>query len=280
MPHPLRVAALLALLLAAAPAGAAELTDTQLAEADVVLLGEIHDDPAHHRRQAEILTRMAALGLAPTVVFEMIPTDLQEALERAVDDGAGADRLADVVGWEERGWGDFALYRPVIEAALGADLRIVGGDLPDALKRRIGRDGAATLEDWDRSRLGLDAPLDPAARSALEAALAEGHCGLLPADRLPAMVDVQRARDGSMAETIRKAAGFGPVVLIAGQGHVREDFGVPSVLARTASHLQVLSVALAADGSEPPGVFDVVLGTGAAPAREDPCASFRLPDRR
>lgn len=273
----MRSAVLLALALLATPVGAVSLDDGRLAEADAVLIGEIHDDPAHHRAQAGIIGRMVDLGLAPTIVFEMIPTDLQEALDGALTDGADADRLGAVLRWTERGWGDFALYRPIFEIALANDLRIVAGDLPDALKRRLGEGGAEALEPWDRSKLALDRPLDPAARMSLEKTLLEGHCGMLPEEMLPRMVDVQRARDGAMAEAIRKAAGFGPVVLIAGQGHVRRDFGVPSVLARTAPHLDVLAIALAADGGDPAGSFDLALPTGPAPEREDPCEAFKTP---
>jgi len=259
--------------LASAAANAAPLDDDALLSADVVLVGELHDDPAHHRAEAEVVARMVELGLAPAVVFEMIPTDLQEAADVAAAGGDGPDDFAIAVRWEERGWKPFALWRPVVEVALGADLQVLGGDLPAHLRADVAKGGAAALEPWRRARLALGEP-SAEETAVLGEAIARGHCGLVPADRLPAMIDVQRARDGSMAAVIAKAARRGPVVLVAGLGHVRRDVGVPAVLARTAPDLRVLAVALAADGADLDGAFDTVVRTGAAPDREDPCASL------
>ncbi|BBE73856.1 ChaN family lipoprotein [Oharaeibacter diazotrophicus] len=260
-------------LAAMAPARAAGLDDDALTGADVVLLGELHDDPAHHRAQAETIARMIELGLAPAVVFEMIPTDLQEAVDVASAAGDGADDFAVTARWEERGWKPFALWRPVVEVALGADLQILGGDLPANLRADVAKGGAAALEPWRRVRLALGEP-SATETAVLGDAIRRGHCGLVPEDRLPAMIDVQRARDGSMAAVIAKAARRGPVVLIAGLGHVRRDVGVPAVLARTAPHLRVLAVAFGADGADVDGDFDQVVRTGPAPERKDPCAGL------
>lgn len=66
----------------------------QANEADVVLLGEKHDNPDHHRLQARVLQGVAARK--PTVVLEMIERDQQEALDTYLQqhpgDAAGLDR--------------------------------------------------------------------------------------------------------------------------------------------------------------------------------------------
>ena len=45
-------------------------------DADIVVLGEIHDNPEHHRVQAEIVAALAPAAL----VFEMIPQELEAEL--------------------------------------------------------------------------------------------------------------------------------------------------------------------------------------------------------
>ena len=51
----------------------------RLAGADVVLLGEIHDNPEHHLRQAEAIASLSPAA----VVFEMLTPDQAKALAGA-----------------------------------------------------------------------------------------------------------------------------------------------------------------------------------------------------
>ncbi|MGB3455497.1 MAG: ChaN family lipoprotein, partial [Litorimonas sp.] len=48
--------------------------------ADIVILGETHDNAEHHRLQAEIIEAISP----DAVVFEMVPTDRTEAANDAV----------------------------------------------------------------------------------------------------------------------------------------------------------------------------------------------------
>jgi hypothetical protein len=57
-------------------------------------------------------------------------------------------------------------------------------------------------------------------------AIAVGHCNLLRAEELPARARAQIARDIIMAQMIRPYLNRGGV-LLAGNGHVRRDIGVP-----------------------------------------------------
>ena len=74
----------------------------------------------------------------------------------------------------------------------------------------------------------LDQPLPDAARLKLDQVIEDGHCGKPPPNILPGIVAAQRARDAIMAKTLQADAS---AVLIAGNGHVRRDFGVPHYLA-------------------------------------------------
>ncbi|MGI9432952.1 MAG: ChaN family lipoprotein, partial [Myxococcota bacterium] len=105
----------------------------ELASSQFVVLGETHDNPEHHRLQARLLERLVLAGREPAVAFEMLRTDQQAVLDDAL---AGSDvsteELRAAVAWDESGWPPFALYAPVFEAALSADLPIVGADLSKA----------------------------------------------------------------------------------------------------------------------------------------------------
>lgn len=250
---------------------------TVLREADYVLLGEVHDNASHHRERAGLLRALA--DLHPTVVFEQFPRSADAALATPV----GADLAAWVAraGFDLRGWG-WPAHRPVIEAALAAGLRLRGGNLELDEARQIARQGAAAAPPDVAPAMAQ--PLPAGALEALDQGLIDGHCGQLPASALPRMRAAQVARDIAMADALIRAAAdsAGRSVLIAGNGHVRRDHGVPLWLARRLPAVRVVSVGFLeadADGAMPPmterAVYDIVWVTPRQP-RPDPCAGFTL----
>jgi len=201
-----------------------------LAGARFVLLGEKHDNPDHHRLQAWVIRALTRRGRRPAVVFEMLNRAQAPAIARHLAanprDAAG---LGAAVGWERSGWPDWSLYRPVAQAALDAGQAIVAGGIARDTVRAIHRDGVAAMPMDRLGGLDLGRPLAPAAETALRDQLFESHCGYVAAAALDPMIDVQRARDAVMAATM--AAGTAGAVLVAGAGHVRNDYGVPRYLA-------------------------------------------------
>ncbi|MFN7645549.1 MAG: ChaN family lipoprotein, partial [Burkholderiales bacterium] len=172
------------------------------------------------------------------------------------------------------GW-DWALYRPFLRLALDNDLPIVAANLSRADASRVIREGyGAAFDAPARAALGLDAvPADLVAAHEREVDL--GHCGLMPAAMLAPMARAQLARDAALAQAIAPYAGGG-VVLLTGNGHARRDLGVarwlpPELRTRT---LAVGLLEPAAIASLPPGAFDRVVTTEAAP-RSDPCEQLK-----
>lgn len=229
-----------------------------------VLLGELHDNPLHHERRAALLR---ALGGVPVVA---------EQLPRGAAVVWGADLRASLVaaGFEPEAWG-WSLHRPLFEAVRAGGGPLTGGNAPRDLVRRVAREGRAGAPP-DLQALLERAPLAEAARAALDDDLRQGHCGQLPAARVEPMRWAQRVRDLSMWLALQEAGrGGGPVVLLAGNGHVRRDYGVPQLAAALAPGDAVLSVVFAEHGTDA-GPADLVWRT--APARRDnPCLGFAPP---
>ncbi|MEX6508770.1 ChaN family lipoprotein [Jiella sp. M17.18] len=202
------------------------------AGARYVLLGEIHDNPDHHRIQADIVGDLAEKANNDlSLVFEMIPRRFAEAAERFGKDGTDPADFAKSVRWNERGWPDFQNYRPIFDTALAHDLPIFAGDLDAGTVSAIAREGAGVLQQAEQERLGLTGALPADEALALAGEIKDAHCGLLPDKAVAPMVDAQRARDGALADAMMQAAdATGRAVLIAGDGHVRNDRAVPSLL--------------------------------------------------
>ncbi|MFP1632030.1 ChaN family lipoprotein [Zhengella sp. ZM62] len=245
---------------------------------DFVAVGEIHDNPDHHRIQAEILQAMVDAGKRPAVVFEMVPAALQSVLDKAGE--TGAEKLGDALEWEKRGWPAWSMYRPVAEVALAAGLPLVAGDLDRDVIRAIGRQGSQALQPGEAARIGLDLPFAATASESLKQELVDSHCGMMPEAMIAPMITVQRARDGALAAAMAAHAGRG-AFLVAGAGHVREDRGAPAVLAQLLPGTDVLTIGLRETGeSRTVGdytaneTFDFVILTPRANV-EDHCAGLR-----
>jgi uncharacterized iron-regulated protein len=216
----------------------------RLARADFVLLGERHDNPDHHTLQAEVLRSLIALGRRPVVGFEMLGRDDASAIVNhlaiAPTDAAGFGKA---VNWNQRGWPDWAMYQPIAEAALQAKLRIVGTNLPLATARKMSRDGLAALEPQVIRELDLDRPPPEPVFARMAADIRDAHCGYAPEKSLKPMVDVQRARDAQMAQSLIAAGDPDGAILVAGAGHVRNDYGIPVYIRAKAPDKRVISIA-------------------------------------
>lgn len=272
---------------------------TARSRVDMVFLGEIHDNPTHHRVQAEIVAALAAQGGVAALVFEMIGAAEEEPVNdlRGWPGGAvGAEpavlaAIAEALDWANSGWPDWAFYAPIFAAAPQAF--VAGAELPrDALRPLMRGDVAGALTAAPgAARFGLDQPLDPAEQAAREAGQIAAHCDMIPAEVAGPMVAAQRLRDAALAEAALRArdraaaAGrSGVVVVITGAGHARRDHGAPRMLRRADPALTVLSIGLVERAPAAPPLdlaalapqFDLI-GEAAPPdpPREDPCLAFR-----
>ncbi len=211
-----------------------------------VLLGERHDQPDHHRLQAWIVGELVGAGRRPAVAFEMLDTSQDEAL-RAYLSGPAPDAagFGPAVAWGRSGWPDWSLYQPIAEAALEGGLEIRSANLGRDETAALSRGGVAALDPQRARQLRLESPLSEAERAAIESEIVEGHCGHAPAEALPRMVAVQRARDAQMALSLRAAAAEADgAVLVGGNGHVRRDHGVPARLREQDPAASATSVAI------------------------------------
>lgn len=246
-----------------------------------VLLGEVHDNPEHHRLRAELLRALLSDGMPTWVVFEQIDRQHNAAVGVAPRD---ADAVVAAGQLDRAAWG-WPLHRPLFDAALAGGATVVGGNLGRADASRVVRGGLAQAPADLRRFLAdprgqpSEAPVLWTARQNAELVrqIDEGHCGALPLKMMAPMALAQRARDAALASAMVEAPPGTRVVLIAGNGHVRRDIGVPHYLATQTGGV-VVSIGFlerAEDGSTVvDGPYDEAWFTPRV-AREDPCAGFR-----
>ena len=80
-----------------------------LPAAEIYVLGEVHDNPAHHEGQAAVVAAVEPAA----IVFEMLTPARAAGWDSALVDEPRA--LDAALGWSEAGWPDLALYLPIFE---------------------------------------------------------------------------------------------------------------------------------------------------------------------
>ena len=233
----------------------------------LVLLGEVHDNAAQHALRAQALRALLDGGARPALLMEQFDREQQAAIDRAlarpgasVDEviAAGAPDAVPMQGW------DWALYRPYVALALQHHLPIVAANVSRTDTRRALQNGLPAL--------GFDAAVPADIDTAQVRAIVDSHCGMLDAAQAQRMVAAQVARDQFMARMLEANAAQG-ALLLAGNGHVRSDIGVPRWLS-PASRSRSVSIGLLEPGDDTGTAFDVAVTT-AAQARPDPCEGMR-----
>lgn len=239
---------------------------SNLPRADVVLLGEVHDNPVHHLHQAQ-----AVAALSPTaIVFEMLtPEQAARVTPELRRDEAG---LAEALGWDTSGWPEFSMYYPIFAAS---DAPVFGAALPREDVRRAFSDGAAAVFGAEAERYGLTDDLPEEIQTERQKMQFDAHCEAMPLEMMSGMVEAQRLRDAAFSRAVIEAyeATGGPVAVITGNGHARMDWGMPSVLAKAAPDFETLSIGQLEDTPLEAPPYDLWLVTEPTP-RDDPCAGL------
>lgn len=262
----------------------------EIADARILILGEVHDNPEHHRFRAVLLGERRASIAA---VFEQFRSDQSQALatfqalKKSVPASGDLAELKRLTGWDQSGWAKDG-YDPLLEAVIGRNLPIYAGDPERETVKKVARRGAEMLADEEVGRLRLDKPLPDASQEALLDQLEQSHCGLMPKTAFGNLAFAQRYRDAHQADAVLKAVqDHGSAVLFAGNGHVRKDRGVPYYLKQRAPDKKVVSVMLVEveEGKTDPGYYvergpdgqptaDYIVLTPRA-ERPDPCEDMR-----
>ena len=241
-------------------------TLAQWTDAQVIALGEQHDQIAHHQWEAQTVQWLAAGQRLGALVIEMAPagsstaglatTSTEEQVQQALQWQSGTASG----GWP---WQD---YGPMVMNAVRAGVPVLGGNLPRAqMKQTMSQsryDSHLPASGW---QLQLDA-------------IKNGHCGLLPESQFAPMARIQLARDESMAKVTATAVQQWSqpgqsVLLVAGRSHVRSDIGVPTWLPKDLRQ----KVAIAQSDKAPKAInmkADKLL-TLAGNASQDQCAQLR-----
>ncbi len=217
-----------------------------IAARPVVLLGETHTNPRHHRWQ---LHTVAALhGRNPNMVlgFEAFPRRVQPALDRWMRGDLSEQAFLDQTEWNQVWKFDSELYMELFRFARLYRIPMVALNVDRELVSRVRKEGWQSIPGDQRQ--GVDDPA-PAGEDYLDYLLGvfaehrkemTRHMQTSPEPvarddpEFRRFVEAQLIWDRAMAQVlagVRDGGGEPLVVGIVGQGHLQYGYGIPRQLA-------------------------------------------------
>ncbi|HHW33631.1 MAG TPA: ChaN family lipoprotein [Paracoccus solventivorans] len=210
---------------------------SRVAQSQVVLLGEHHDRPDHHRWQLHVAAGLAALR--PVVLgFEMFPARLDPVLAEWVAGGLSEPEFLARAEWPSV-WGfPPELYLPLFRFCRECTVPMVGLNVARSLVRAVGAGGWESVPEDQREGLTVPSPSPlPYRRFIFELTGGPRPDRTAQSPEDPAFdrfVRAQEVWDRAFATHIRAALrrpGAPLVIGIMGMGHVQFGGGVPWQLA-------------------------------------------------
>ncbi len=203
-----------------------------LARADVVLVGEQHDDPNTHRIEAALLAGLMRRKVALTLSLEMFERDVQPSLDSYLTGSMTESSFLEA----SRPWPRYATdYRPLVELSKAQGWPVIAANVPRRLASEVAKSGQGALDSLtpaDRARAARDLQCPRDAYYDRFAAQMGSHPGPA-ADPETAARTTERyywsqcVKDETMAESIAAVfeSAAGPRTIVHYNGAFHSDFG-------------------------------------------------------
>ncbi|MGE4452435.1 ChaN family lipoprotein [Castellaniella sp.] len=190
----------------------------ELAQADIVIVGERHDAYPHHQIEEWLVRTLPLRRPAGSYVLEMATVSQQariDAAQRAFPEARPTDEaLQAQLAWS-RGW-PWRQYGGLVTALMAQPAPVLAANLDRPEVENILRSGARPAGTLSG---------DPAIARTLADTIADSHGMRAGDDRLDGMIAVQMQRDRRMAGTLLRAPK--PAILFTGNIHALKTLGVP-----------------------------------------------------
>ena len=258
----------------------------RISAADVLLLGETHDNPQHHENQQKLLKARIGSGARPALVMEQLDAESQPALDQALGGDNRDEVLNSVTGMIK--FADKEPYRPLLAIAIDNQLPVIAANISSKRLQPVIWFGYSAYDAGELKRLAVEEVWSESRQNYLVAHMGGAHCGELRDELRAGLTRSQRLRDALLADSAVSSIARG-VVAIVGRDHARRDIGLPLYFAARAPSARIFSIGFVevSEGKADPKEYEAKSATGDAPydviwfspraERANPCANFGKP---
>lgn len=233
----------------------------KLSRAQVVYLGEQHDQFSHHQLQLEVIRYLHEQGLPVRIGLEMFQQQFQPVLDRYLNHEIDFQTLLRDSEYFSR-WGySPRLYQPILEYARAQQLPLVALNIASEITRQIAVGGLKALNEDDRAQLPKDFDTrNVAYKERLQAIYFEHDHAR--EDGFQNFYEAQLAWDEGMAQAIDTDVEAHPEsrwVVLVGAGHLAYRSGIPARVKTLSAAQQIVVIPDPEAFALQPGLADFVL---------------------
>ncbi|MBD2021531.1 ChaN family lipoprotein [Leptolyngbya sp. FACHB-36] len=210
----------------------------ELANADVVYLGETHDSPEDHRAQLEILQALHQKRSDWTIGMEMFQRPYQAVLDAYLAGNLTEADLQERSQYKKR-WGySWEFYAEILRFAKAQGLPVIALNTPTEVTRKVSRQGLESLTLSDRRFVPPLSAIElgpPEYRQRMQEVYEQIHQGKSNSLNFERFFQAQVLWDETMAERIAQTLQQAPktrMLVLVGQGHLFYGDGIPNRVAR------------------------------------------------
>ncbi len=126
---------------------------SELRGSPFVLVGELHEEPEHHRAQLMLIRALWEAKVPLAIGMEMFRQDAQEALDSWTRGGLSEEEMEQIFGqnWAETSW---LLYRDILLFAREKSIPVLGLNLPREITQKVASGGYASLPEEMKKHWG------------------------------------------------------------------------------------------------------------------------------
>lgn len=206
------------------------------ASARVIYISEQHNNPHHHAAQVSLIAGIFAKNSSIAIGLEMIKRPFQGALDDYLAGEIDEDEMLRQVEWDDR-WGySFALYRGIFEFARAHKIHLYALNAPEEITKTVAKGGLEALTPDQRASLPDLDLTDEGHREMLEEAFGAHHhhmSGGMSFDNFyAAQVIWDETMGYEVARVLKLPNGPKLMIVLAGDGHIREGLGIPQRAAK------------------------------------------------
>jgi uncharacterized iron-regulated protein len=232
---------------------------------DVVFVGEIHNNPADHLIELQILQGLFARNRSLTLAMEFFHQNQQAILDRYTTGDMTEEEFLDKVNWKKT-WGfPYFYYRPLLLMAKQHRLKVLAVNAPAEIVGKVARGGLGALDADQRAQLPRDIDLsNEAERAFVRDAYGEHEHGELK--NFQYFYEAQCVWEEAMARNIADYMKDRnqKVIVFSGNGHIIWKFGIPDRVRRRlpVSLVTIMPFSLYKSAAFERGIADFVWLTG------------------
>ncbi len=245
----------------------------------VIYVGEQHNILSHHINQLTIIKKLNAAGIEFGVGMEMFQAPYQKAVNDYIDGRINERQFLEQTRYFKTWRFDYNLYKPVIDYLKQNKIPLIALNIDGNISRKVARLGMAGLTDKEKSSL-------PGAMDLTDEQYIRDLYDVFALHKMTADINdfnyffqAQILWDESMAEA---AIGFlkknpdKKLVVLAGNGHMRNRYGIPK---RVFRRLKEPYTVILQDDEIKTGIADFVLLTTKIHGKKAPQIGVKIVEK-